>query len=51
MNQINGGIVVSGTIDGTTVVYDVLAVQADGKTTTLTQYYDHAEGPPGWHEK
>ena len=36
MNQVKGGIVVSGTIDGTTVVYDVMAVQADGTPTTLT---------------
>lgn len=50
MNQINGGIVVSGTIDGTTVVYDVLAVQADGTPTTLTQYYDDAKVLPDWHE-
>lgn len=50
MNQVNGGIVVSGTIDGTTVVYDVLAVQADGTPTTITQYYDAAKVLPDWHD-
>ena len=40
MNSVNGGIVVGGTVDGTTVVYDVVVVQADGTPTTLTQYYE-----------
>ena len=48
MNNVNGGIVVSGTIDGTTVVYDVVAIQADGTPTTLTQYYDDAKVLPDW---
>ncbi len=48
MSTVNGGIVVSGTIDGTTIVYDVVAVQADGTPTTLTQYYDEAKVVPDW---
>ena len=49
MNNVNGGIVISGSIDGTTVVYDVVAVQADGSPTALTQYYDEAKVVPDWH--
>lgn len=48
MSRVNGGIVVSGTIDGTTIVYDVVVVQADGTPTTLTQYYDDAKVLPDW---
>lgn len=48
MSKVNGGIVVSGTIDGTTIVYDVVVVQADGTPTSLTQYYDDAKVLPDW---
>lgn len=48
MNSVKAGIVISGTIDGTTVVYDVVAVQADGTPASLTQFYDEAKVVPDW---
>lgn len=48
MNQVNAGLVCTGIIDGTTVVYDIVAVDAAGNPVSLTQYYDEAKCTPDW---
>lgn len=48
MNRVNAGLVVSGIIDGTTVVYDISAVDASGNPVSLTQYFDEAKCTPDW---
>lgn len=50
MNTVNAGLVVSGIIDGTTVVYDVAVVDAAGNPVSLTQYYDEAKCTPDWDD-
>ena len=48
MNRVNAGLVLSGVIDGTTVVYDIAVVDASGNPVSLTQYYDEAKCTPDW---
>ena len=48
MNQVNAGLVCTGIIDGTTVVYDIAVVDAKGQPVSLTQYYDEAKCTPDW---
>lgn len=48
MNTVNAGLVVSGTIDGTTIAYDVAAIDASGNPVSLTQYFDEAKCTPDW---
>lgn len=50
MNQVNAGLVVTGIIDGTTIVYEVAVVEADGSPTSLTQYYDESKCVPDWED-
>lgn len=48
MNRVNAGLVLSGVIDGTTVVYDIAVVDASGNPVSLTQYYDEVKCTPDW---
>lgn len=48
MNRVNAGLVISGTIDGTTVAYDIMVVDAAGNPASLTQYYDETRCTPDW---
>ena len=47
-NMANAGIVISGLIDGTTVVYSVQSVDATGKGTPLVQHYNESVIDPDW---
>jgi len=48
MNRVNAGLVVAGTIDGTTVAYDIMVVDAAGNPASLTQYFDETTCTPDW---
>ena len=47
-NTANAGIVISGLIDGTTIAYTVMAVNANGANTTLVQHYNESTINPDW---
>lgn len=50
VNMANAGIVISGLIDGTTVVYSVQSVDATGKGTPLVQHYNESVIDPDWDD-
>ncbi len=48
MNRVNAGLVVTGTIDGTTVAYDIAVIDANGNPVSLTQFFDETSCTPDW---